>query len=164
MNINELPYVLRLLWKIFPAYVANASPLIFVKKGHPIDLNKNFIDKKPILGKGKTIEGFMVGTIIGTITGLIQGQGSTALTLSIGAMLGDLSGSFIKRRLNISRGSPAPIIDQSMLLLGAVLLTNLFFTEIFDLTDLFVLILITIPIHFITNVVAYLLKIKNVPW
>lgn len=164
MNINELPYVLRLLWKIFPAYVANAAPLVFIRKGHPMDFNKQFIDKKPILGKGKTIEGFLVGSIIGAIVGLIQGQGSISLTLSIGTMIGDVTGSFIKRRLNISRGKPAPIIDQVMFLLGAILLTNLFFAETFDLMDTIVLILITIPIHFMTNAIAYLLGIKDVPW
>lgn len=164
MNNDDLIHILKLIWNIFPAYVANASPLIFVKKGHPIDLNRKFIDGKPIFGKGKTIEGFLIGVILGTITGLVQGHGLISFTLSIGAMIGDVSGSFIKRRLSISRGKPAPIIDQTMFLLGAILLTNLTYEKTFNFIDIITLILITIPIHFITNVIAYLLKIKNVPW
>lgn len=164
MNFNDLPYILKLLWKIFPAYAANASPLVFIRRGHPIDLNRKFIDNKPILGKGKTIEGLIVGLTMGTITGLLQRQGSISFTLSIGAMIGDITGSFIKRRLNILRGKPAPIIDQVSFLLGAVLLTNLFFAENFSLIDTLMLILVTIPIHFLTNIIAYLLKIKDVPW
>lgn len=156
--------VFLLIWKVLPAYIANATPLIIVRSGHPIDLNKKFIDGKPLLGPGKTIEGFFAGFISGTLTGLIQNPSNfmRAFTLSLGAMLGDLLGSFIKRRLNIGRGKPAPFLDQATFIIVALLLSSKF--EQYTLGEMFTIILITIPIHLITNIIAYIIGIKRVPW
>lgn len=156
--------VFLLIWKVLPAYIANATPLIIVRSGHPIDLNKKFIDGKPLLGPGKTIEGFFAGFISGTLTGLIQNPSNfmRAFTLSLGAMLGDLLGSFIKRRLSIGRGKPAPFLDQATFIIVALLLSSKF--EQYTLGEMFTIILITIPIHLITNIIAYIIGIKRVPW
>ena len=55
---------------IFPAYCANAVPVI-AGGGTPMDFGKNFFDGKPILGKNKTFQGFFSGLIIGTTAGLV---------------------------------------------------------------------------------------------
>ncbi len=162
MSIEELPWILNLIWRILPAYIANASPLVLIRRGHPIDGGRTFIDGKPVLGAGKTIEGFLAGIILGTLTGLIQGRGIVAFMLSLGAMCGDLLGSFIKRRIGIKRGRPAPILDQTSFLLGALAFSSIL--EHYTLMDVVVLIVITIPLHLISNIIAYLLKIKRVPW
>ena len=76
-------------------------------------------DGKRIFGDGKTYRGFIGGVIIGTLIGFLQFffEDSTspifrAFFLSLGALLGDLIGSFIKRRVNIDRGKPALGMDQ----------------------------------------------------
>ncbi|MEM0084998.1 MAG: CDP-2,3-bis-(O-geranylgeranyl)-sn-glycerol synthase [Candidatus Methanomethylicia archaeon] len=162
--MNMIKEMFLLIWKVLPAYIANATPLIMVRSGHPIDLNKKFIDGRPLLGPGKTIEGFFVGFISGILTGLLQNPGNLmrAFTLSLGAMLGDLLGSFIKRRLNIGRGRPAPFLDQATFIIVALLLSSKF--ESYTIWEMFTIILITIPIHLITNMVAYMVGIKKVPW
>jgi CDP-2,3-bis-(O-geranylgeranyl)-sn-glycerol synthase len=51
------------LYLIFPAYCANAAPVIF-GGGSPIDAGKIFLDGRPILGSRKTIRGFFAGLVI----------------------------------------------------------------------------------------------------
>lgn len=169
--INE---VFNALYYILPAYCANASPVIF-GGGKPIDHGRKFIDGKPVFGPHKTYRGLASGLLIGTIIGWMQEflapsiglpRGSTCLgfMLSAGALLGDLVGSFLKRRLNLKPGSPLPVIDQ----VGFVLMA-LFFGLIFDPASLPLLkaaliIALTIPIHLLTNLIAYLLHLKETPW
>ena len=59
------------LWFIFPAYCANAVPVIF-GGGRPIDFGKIFLDGKPILGSHKTLRGFFSGLLVGTLVGFLQ--------------------------------------------------------------------------------------------
>ncbi|MCS7097150.1 MAG: CDP-2,3-bis-(O-geranylgeranyl)-sn-glycerol synthase [Candidatus Methanomethylicia archaeon] len=163
MNVVYEKIVL-LIWRILPAYVANAAPVIFVKQGHPLDLNRKFIDGKPIFGSGKTIEGFIIGVFFGVLAGILQDQTNAlrAVMLAIGAMLGDVAGSFMKRRLNIGRGKPAPILDQTSFIIGALLLS--YNIEKYTLSEIIIIVIITIPIHIISNKIAFMLRIKNVPW
>ena len=55
---------------IFPAYVANSSAVIFTGKT-PIDGGRKWTDGKPLLGKGKTWRGLIMGIISGTFIGYI---------------------------------------------------------------------------------------------
>lgn len=152
------------IWKILPAYIANATPLVVVRRGHPLDFNKKFIDNKPLLGPGKTIEGFLIGFISGVFIGVLQNPSNLlrAITLSLGAMLGDSLGSFIKRRLNIGRGRPAPFLDQLTFIIVAILLSSNFETYTWD--EICIILFITFPMHVITNIIAYKIGIKKVPW
>ncbi|MHA1713397.1 MAG: CDP-archaeol synthase, partial [Candidatus Ranarchaeia archaeon] len=59
------------LYYIFPAYVANAIPVL-AGGGLPIDLGKNFIDGQRILGDGKTYRGFAAGTFMAWVTSMVQ--------------------------------------------------------------------------------------------
>jgi len=59
------------MWFIFPAYCANAAPVIF-GGGPPVDFGKIFLDGKPILGSHKTLRGFLSGLLVGTLVGSIQ--------------------------------------------------------------------------------------------
>ncbi|MDH5807130.1 MAG: CDP-2,3-bis-(O-geranylgeranyl)-sn-glycerol synthase [Candidatus Methanomethylicaceae archaeon] len=146
---------------IVPIYIANSVPVL-VKGKRPIDFKKLFIDGKRIFGDGKTIEGFLSGLIFGTIAGAIVYNIFYGFILSLGALLGDLFGAFIKRRLGLPRGHPFPLLDQLDFVFGALLLFSLFHQIIIE--QVLFIILITPPIHLISNFFAYLLKLKPNPW
>jgi len=165
--------VLKAIWFILPAYIANGTPVVvsrIIRKGTPIDRGKNFIDGRRILGDGKTVEGFIAGTLVGTFTAFLQAilmKNSSILLfgflLSLGAMIGDLIGSFIKRRLGLARGAPAPLLDQLDFLLGAIFFVWLGGAHI-PHSYILILVVLTPILHFMTNYAAYKLKLKSVPW
>lgn len=152
---------------IFPAYSANAVPVVF-GGGHALDFGKIFYDNRPILGTHKTFRGFFVGLIIGTLIGFGESFVFTnydpilGLVLSLGALMGDAVGAFLKRRLGIPPGALLPIVDQIDFVLGALLLSFLVKPPTLALAS--VIIIITIPIHLLTNLLAYLARIKKKPW
>ena len=156
------------LWFIFPAYCANAAPVIF-GGGQPMDFGKRFFDGKPLFGSHKTVRGFLAGLIVGTLVLFeqvlfkysTQFQYSILLgfVLSLGALTGDLIESFIKRRLNRVPGSFLPVADQIDFILGAFLFSIPVSPP--SLPAVLIILLITIPIHFLTNLGAALLNIKN---
>ncbi len=82
--------------------------------------------------------------------------------LSIGAIFGDAFGSFIKRRLNIKQGNPAPILDQIGFLVFALILAYPFYPV--DFKMILIMFIITPVIHFSSNVIAYILGFKKVWW
>ncbi|MBR2665118.1 CDP-2,3-bis-(O-geranylgeranyl)-sn-glycerol synthase [Methanobrevibacter sp.] len=174
---------LTTLYFILPAYFSNGGALAF-GGGTPVDFGKS--DKNGVrwIGDGVTWRGLFAGTIIGIITGAIQGYlapfilpeiGSYLITpivtdvsngiligflLGFGALLGDALGSFIKRRLGIGRGKPAPVLDQldflivALILVSPVVELNLFF--------IIIAIVLTLVIHLVANGGAYLLGLKDV--
>jgi len=161
----------RALVFILPAYVANGAPVVIGRllgDGHPIDFGKNFFDGRRVLGDGKTIEGFVGGVLAGIVVAIVLEEwGLHSLfggsVLSIGALLGDMVGSFIKRRLGYKRGDPIFLLDQLDFLLGALGLYWLVFDDIE--VEIFVLLVLITPIlHIATNVGAYYLGLKKVPW
>ena len=98
---------------IFPAYAANAIPVI-LGGGQSLDFGRTFKDGQPILGSHKTIRGFLAGLIVGTLVGIgegfVLGKGGLILgfALSLGALTGDLLGAFVKRRLKLPPGALMP--------------------------------------------------------
>lgn len=152
-----------------PAMVSNAVP-VFIKKGAPLDRGKLFIDGRRILGDGKTIEGFITGLyfgfIVSTLYAIMLNDYILLLQLwasSIGALLGDIIGSFVKRRMGIPRGGKAIGLDQLDFYIGA---NALLVATMFNIsTQLFIVGLVIVMIlHIATNRVAYILGLKNVPW
>jgi len=165
MPITILDVAHALLF-IFPAYCANATPVIF-GGGFPIDGGRTFLDGRPIFGSHKTLRGFFSGLVVGTLVGFVEGalfQYNVLLgfALSMGALVGDLVGSFLKRRLDLPPGSILPVVDQLGFILGALL----FSLPVSPPTFLIVLIImiITPPIHLLTNFLAYLLGVKKRLW
>jgi CDP-2,3-bis-(O-geranylgeranyl)-sn-glycerol synthase len=175
------------LWFVFPAYVANAVPVL-VGGGTPIDFGRRFVDGRRIFGDGKTIRGFTGGLIAGILLGTFEAfmsgyvvlnlQKLTVLSLiqeeilqctplrafliSIGALLGDLTGSFVKRRMGLRRGAPVPLLDQLTFLIVAFLLVSLTFQ--IPLEYVIILLILTPLIHLTTNIISYLVGLKQVPW
>ncbi len=156
---SPLDYLLSALYYILPAYVANMTPVVF-GGGKPIDLGKNFVDGKRILGDHKTIRGFLSGVLAGTLVGVFQGRPLCGLLLSLGAMLGDMMGSFFKRRVDIKPGESAPLLDQEGFVMVALALCMPF--EPLTLMEILIIVLITPPLHLLANMLAYLLGFKGV--
>ncbi len=173
--------LVKALWILLPAYFANASPLI--AHGHkPVDFGKNWIDKKRIFGDSKTIEGFAVGVLAGFFVGVLQVfllqpqlsnffsfseqiplmSISLAFIISFGALVGDLAGSFIKRRFNMPPGTDAPFLDQLNFVFGAAFFA-MWFVQI-TLEMFFLMLIITPIVHRLANIFAHKIKIKKVPW
>lgn len=166
------------IWFIFPAYIANASPVIF-GGGTPIDFGRHYLDGQRFFGDGKTWRGFLGGVMAGILIGTLQGYIYPSLglnspvndltttnyifrafLLSFGALCGDLTGSFIKRRIKLKRGAPFPIVDQ----IGFLVLAFLFVALRFEVPLSYVLILfpLTLFLHLGTNIFAYLVGLKDV--
>jgi CDP-2,3-bis-(O-geranylgeranyl)-sn-glycerol synthase len=154
---------------IFPAYCANAIPVL-AGGGLPIDLGRKFFDGKPVFGKNKTFRGFFSGLIIGTVVGfaeaaIFQEYGSIGyfgFLLSLGALLGDLAGAFIKRRLGIPPGGLLPIVDQVDFVVGALIFAVPL--RVLYLELVLAVLVITPPLHMATNFAAYKLRLKSSPW
>ncbi|MGF3522913.1 MAG: CDP-archaeol synthase, partial [Candidatus Bathyarchaeia archaeon] len=121
----------------------------------------------PIFGANKTFRGFFFGLAIGTGVGIVEYLlFSYPLLFSfltpLGALLGDLAGAFLKRRLNLAPGSLLPIVDQVDFVVGALLFSLPLNLVTADLAV--AVLLITPPIHLLTNFAAYKLKLKKNPW
>ncbi|MBD3197468.1 MAG: CDP-archaeol synthase [Candidatus Lokiarchaeota archaeon] len=87
-----------------------------------------------------------------------------------GAALGDLLGSFLKRRFNIGSGNPFWIVDQLDFVSLSILFTaipGLFLPKSFlipDLNIIIFLLILTPAVSIIANTVAYAIGLKDVPW
>ena len=178
--------ILGAVYFMLPAYVANLSGLAF-GGGTPVDGGKECKDGRRLIGNGVTWKGFQNGTIIGTLVGVLLGiigtffgdlsvltggiinlpvYGSVfgglvlGFLMAFGALFGDLVGSFIKRRIGLQSGEPAPIMDQLDFVVGALVLSLL----VVRISWKFFLIIaiLSIVLHLGANIVAYLLRIKDV--
>ncbi|MBP1357327.1 MAG: CDP-2,3-bis-(O-geranylgeranyl)-sn-glycerol synthase [Sulfolobus sp.] len=161
-------YIGLALLYYLPALVANGSAP-FIKNGSPIDFKKNFIDGRRILGDGKTFEGLIValtfGTTVGVILAKFLGEGWILISFveSLFAMLGDMVGAFIKRRLGLQRGARALGLDQLDFVLGSTLALIILNVRI-NFYEFLTIVFVTFILHIFTNNIAYRLKIKSVPW
>ncbi len=173
-----LDIIITAVWLMLPAYIANPMAVV-LGGGKPIDFGKNWRDGQRILGDGKTIRGLIVGTICGIIVGLIQiwvspvwSPGSFTLTviitISFGALLGDIVKSFFKRRFGFARGEKLLLVDQLDFVFGAWTLTYAFdpqwFTENFTPQIIITVLILTPILHRLTNIFGYYIKLKKEPW
>jgi CDP-2,3-bis-(O-geranylgeranyl)-sn-glycerol synthase len=177
------------LWFFLPAFVAN--PLaVLCGGGPPIDLGRVLRDGERLFGDGKTWRGLAGGTLAGALIGLLLTLPVNALdpgspwsfgmpgeaflasaVLAFGALVGDLGGAFVKRRLRKPRGAKAPGLDQYDFVVGALLLSLLvpawsmrrFFGDD-ALLGLAAIILITPALHRAVNLLGYRMGRKHEPW
>ncbi|WP_209731723.1 CDP-2,3-bis-(O-geranylgeranyl)-sn-glycerol synthase [Methanococcus voltae] len=177
-------YVFLLLssvWYIIPAYIANAMACVF-GGGTPLDGGKNFVDGRRLIGNGVTIKGTISGITCGVIGSILQyfvgnyfnfdwmmflNAGLTqyvilGLLLSSGALFGDMFGSFVKRRFNISQGGSAPLWDQLTFIVFALIFGYFYIPVSVNMAIL--LILLSPIVHLVSNIIAYKLGIKKVWW
>lgn len=164
--VSGIEIVIKAVLFILPAYVANMTPLIvanIVRNRRPIDMGKYWIDGKRILGDNKSVEGFASGVLAGIIVGVALGNPFRGFLMGLGAMVGDVLGSFVKRRLNIAQGESAPVLDQYLFVLMALLFSSSVGYAA-TLEELVVILIATPILHLTGNYVAYLLKIKRKPF
>lgn len=180
--------ILEALFFIIPTYVANGMANVIrvfpiIKRWNtPIDFGRSYKGKR-ILGDGKTFRGFVGGTFFALIGGYVQyfisqkyefthvsfyNEASLLKVIALaglmgfGALVGDAVKSFFKRRVGITRGRPWPPFDQLDFIVGGVLLgAPIYFP---GWTIVLILLIITPVIHLVSNITAYLLKIKDVWW
>ena len=174
------------LYFFLPAFVANPSAVL-TKGSTKMDFGRSFKSGRRILGDGKTWGGFVGGVVFGYILGLVLfgiayalGSGINytfviplisiqIIMLSFGSMLGDATGSFIKRRLGMSSGQNGFLLDQYPFALMALLLLYLaapsFFIEVYwNVPAILIILIVTPPLHRAVNIVGYKIKRKSVPW
>jgi CDP-2,3-bis-(O-geranylgeranyl)-sn-glycerol synthase len=173
--------IILAMWLMLPAYVSNPMAVVF-GGGTPMDLGMKWPNGQRILGDGKTIRGLIGGTACGIAAGLLQIYAASTfgihfvptmtavITLSFGALFGDIVKSFFKRRIGLVRGAELPLIDQLDFVAGAWILTYIFdpvwFTEYFISSPWIILtVLVLTPIlHRLTNIFGYNIKLKKEPW
>ncbi len=159
---------------IFPAYCANAIPVI-AGGGLPLDFGKMFLDGKPIFGENKTLRGFLSGLGVGSAVGFAESiflSGSVffdypftfGIFVSLGALSGDLAAAFAKRRLGFAPGDLMPILDQISFIIGAILFSLPICIENLSWEIIVIVLVLTPPIHLLTNFAAYKLGLKRNPW
>lgn len=187
--MTPLETALAGVWLMLPALIPNSAAVLW-GGGGPMDFGRSWKGRR-ILGDGKTWRGFFGGALTGTLFGVLQialasslGKEQTwgfgewpdalavVLVLSFGSMIGDSTGSFIKRRFDIGRGAKAPILDQYNFIVAAILLALLFFPNWFldhyirgDGILALLLLLVLVPLlHRSANIIGYKMGKKNVPW
>jgi CDP-2,3-bis-(O-geranylgeranyl)-sn-glycerol synthase len=166
-------------------YFANMAPVL-VKKipflDSPIDGNR-LLNGQRLFGKNKTWRGILFATLFGFSTIIFQQWLNTKNTffssisildyesgmvlllgglMGFGAIMGDLIKSFFKRRMNIASGRPWVPFDQIDLAIGGLAFGSLLYWP--GLAIAAVILLITPILHWITNLFAYFLGMKEVPW
>lgn len=177
--INFFATVVLAMWLMVPAYISNPLAVVF-GGGTPLDLGLKWPDGQRILGDGKTIKGLIGGTLCGIIAGIFQlylasffsipvvPTITAIITLSLGALLGDIVKSFFKRRFGLVRGAELPLIDQLDFVAGAWILTYIFepvwFTENFSKWIILTVLVLTPILHRLTNIFGYNIKLKKEPW
>jgi CDP-2,3-bis-(O-geranylgeranyl)-sn-glycerol synthase len=170
-------------WTMLPAYVPN-NAAVLAGGGAPIDGGRTLGGNR-LLGDGKTWRGTFVGTAAGALLALVLDLIRPAavatsglplpafpplvvISLPVGAMLGDIVASFLKRRTGRQRGAAFPGVDQLDFVAGALLLTLLvrpdWFLATFTPVVLVAVLVMTPLLHVGTNAGAYLLGLKDEPY
>ncbi len=151
---------------IFPAYAANGAPILF-GRGRPLDSGKS-IKGKRIFGNNKTRRGLAASLICGILVGAIEYPFlpymlPISVLLAVGANIGDLAGSFIKRQAGVPSGRGVPILDQYGFFIVALLLAAPL-GHLPSIYGIAFLVALTGILHVLTNRGAHRLRLKRVPW
>jgi CDP-2,3-bis-(O-geranylgeranyl)-sn-glycerol synthase len=186
MALEAIP---QALWFFLPAYVANPMAVVW-GGGSPMDFGKTLRDGERLFGDGKTWRGLIGGTLSGALLGLLLTLPFALLNpssswsfgalldafvasalLAFGALMGDLVGAFVKRRMHRPRGARAPGLDQYDFVVGALLFSLLaagWSVPRFFSGDawygLLAIILITPALHRGVNILGYRMGRKHEPW
>ncbi|MEM4272259.1 MAG: CDP-2,3-bis-(O-geranylgeranyl)-sn-glycerol synthase [Candidatus Bilamarchaeaceae archaeon] len=161
---------------LLPCYFANAAPVV-LGGGARMDFGAMLPDGRDLLGKTKTIRGFIGGVAAGIVVAgisallfptLLFGDQKTLFLsgalLSIGALVGDAVGSFIKRRMGVPSGKPLAFVDQLDFLAGALIFAYPVANQLYSPETLTFFVATTFLLHIASNSAANRLGLKKVPW
>ena len=190
--VSELLLVAaQVLWVLTPTFVANACATLPRGRGPAMDFGRNFPDGRRILGDSKTWSGFLAGTLVGFLVGLLEawliliappslqlvprfgatvlGAVPVLLLLTAGGLSGDALGSFIKRRLGRPSGTRTLLLDQLPFVLvpvgvGLAVDPGLFVPTFISVEALLWLLVFTLGLHATFNWIGYWTGAKRVPW
>ncbi len=169
-----LEMIISTFYLCLPAYVANMLPAVcsrwhcFRFLGKPVH--------ERAFGDHKTWRGLVVGTIGGIIVAGLQSLITTGYEIidynqtwwlfgflaGLGAVLGDLTKSYFKRRIGFKPGEPWLFFDQVDYLVGFFCFTSFIVYPTWQLVAIGLI--LSLILHPLVNLVAYYLKIKAVWW
>lgn len=98
--------------------IANGAPILAHKIlgarwDYPLDGGRKLADGHALFGQSKTLRGVVAGVLVTPIAAMVLGLDAvTGVLIGTFAMLGDVTSSFIKRRLARPPSSQALLIDQ----------------------------------------------------
>jgi len=176
-------FILQALYYFLPAYIANMAPVILKKINflpQPVDFNKKW-KAKSIFGSHKTWGGLFYAIITGTILFYIQqilyrypffqnlslfdySQQPLLLgfLLATGAIVGDLTKSFFKRRSKIKAGKSWVPFDQFDFIIGAFIFSFFLYTP--PVRIIITILVLSALLHPIFSLIGYYLGLKTVKW
>jgi CDP-2,3-bis-(O-geranylgeranyl)-sn-glycerol synthase len=170
---------LELIAFMIPCYVANAAPVL-LGGGARMDMGIKLADGQPLFGKTKSVRGFVGGILAGSAAAvaatylwpnILFGNPQilllSGIMLSVGALVGDLAGSFIKRRMKIGEGKQFAIVDQVDFAIGGLVFAYPFAEYgglVYAPVSLVFIFAVSYGLHIITNVIANRAGLKKVPW
>lgn len=182
--IMFIDFLLKSLFFLLPAAFANMAP-IFVKKirflNYPIDFGYKFNSRR-IFGENKTWRGFVSAISLSLfiifvqkllyqfdvvkIISIIDYDSTNILVLGLlfglGAMLGDLVESFIKRQIDILPGRKLIIFDQLDWVVGSMLFAMIYVDlELYFVLYVFGLFLI---LHILVKHIGFYLGLEDKKW
>ena len=174
--------VIQCIYFFLPGYFANMAPVIcknipFLK--YPIDFGKT-LGGKPLFGKNKTFRGLFFGVLFGVIVAFVQfllyqnnilvgiaivdysNWFIIGFLLGLGAILGDLIESFVKRRLNYDPGKPFIPFDQIDFVIGGLILVS--FVVFIGIEKIITLLLVSVVLHITVNHIAFYTGVRKEKW
>ncbi len=175
--------ILQCFYLMLPAYFANMAPVIvknmFNNLRIPIDFNKK-LNNKPIFGENKTFRGLIFGILFAIIIAYIQFllyNNNVFVDISIvnysnwlligflmgfGAIFGDLTESFVKRRLGYKPGRPFVPFDQLDFVIGAIIFIYPLVT--LSLGKIIIILTLSFVLHIIVNHSAFYTGMRKEKW
>jgi len=180
-------WIVKVIYFILPGIFANITPIfvkgIFKKLAFPIDFNKK-IKGKRIFGKNKTFRGILFGVLSSILIAYLQlvlysesyfqsislqNYSTTNILLfgfliGFGSLFGDLTNSFVKRRLSIKEGGQFMPWDQLNAPIGGAVFVFWIYNGENTLMLWVSVMLVAFSLHLINRTIAYYLKISNERW
>ncbi len=161
MNFDLLPLLLLII-------IANGAPILIRQLLNDsfklaIDFGQKLPDKNRLFGSSKTWRGILAALLATSIAAWLLGYSlETGLLVAFYAILGDLSSSFIKRRLSMEPSSMAPLLDQvPESLIPALMMKHTFNL---DISSVILLVLIFVIIELVLSHILYRWGLRKRPY
>lgn len=165
--------IIRLIWWLLPAGVANMMPpiaaKIWPKWNAPIDRGLMWRGQR-IFGDHKTVRGVVTGVAIGSLVFLTQKYwwvvwdysnlpDHTGFLMAFGGLAGDCVKSFFKRQMGVKPGNSWFPWDQIDWILGFMLFVwPVYQTPLLEAIELM---LLAVGLHVVVRAVGYVIKIND---